>query len=313
MKAIVIFIVCFSIAVADAASGLAAAERIRVVTSTLDMADLVENVGGERVEVYSVFRGLSDLHFFEPVPSQVMKLTKADALVVVGLDADVWMKPLIDAARNAKIRFGAGGYIDPSDGVLALDAPPGRIDGAMGDVHPYGNPHYWLSPANLKIAARNIRIGLSRVSPADEAYFTANAERFIAEIDRTAPALKEKLTPFAGTGVLQYHSSWNYFCEYFGLEVIESLEPKPGVPPTAKHLDEIVTRARGGRARLLLAEPYYPDKPVDYMRKTAGVIPLRLPIYLGATPGVSSCLGLLEHNVDAIARALAGEPEQERR
>jgi zinc/manganese transport system substrate-binding protein len=313
MKAIVTFIVCFCAAVAAAASGPAAAERIRVVASTLDMADLVENVGGDRVEVYSVFRGLSDLHFFEPVPSQVMKLTKADALVVVGLDADVWMKQLIDAARNARIRFGASGYIDPSAGVRALQVPAGRVDGAMGDVHPYGNPHYWLSPENMKIAVRNIRTGLSRVSPADEAYFAANEERFIAEIDRTAIALRERLAPFAGTGIIQYHASWDYFCEYFGLDAVESLEPKPGVPPTAKHLGEIVALVREGRARLLLAEPYYPDKPIDYMRKTAGVIPLRLPVYVGTAPGVSSCLGLLEHNVDAIARTLAGGPAEERR
>ncbi len=311
MRKIVALIIC--VAFVAAANGPAAAERLRVVASTLDMADLVEKIGGDRVEVYSVFRGLSDLHFFEPVPSQVMKLTRADALVVVGLDADVWMKPLIDAARNSKIRFGASGYIDPSDGVLALEVPAGKIDGAMGDVHPYGNPHYWLSPDNMKIAVRNIRAGLSRVSPTDEAYFMANERRCIVEIDRTATALKEKLAPFAGAGIIQYHSSWNYFCDYFGLDALESLEPQPGVPPTARHLGEIAALAREGRVRLLIAEPYYPDKPVDYMRKETGVPVLRLPIYLGATPGVSTCLGLLEYNVDAIARALAGESSGKRR
>jgi zinc/manganese transport system substrate-binding protein len=305
MKTLIAIIVCISVAVGAHAS--AAAERIHIVASTLDMADLVETVGGDRVDVYAVFRGLSDLHFFEPVPSQVMRLTKADAIVVVGLDADVWMKPLIDAARNPKIRFGSRGYIDPSDGIRAIEVPAGRIDGGMGDVHPYGNPHYWLSPDNLKIAVRNIRDGLARVSPADEAYFTENEERFLAEIDRTAAALRERLAPFAGAGIIQYHRSWNYFCDYFGLEALESLEPKPGVPPTAKHLGEIVDLARAGRAKLLLAEPYYPSKPVDYVKAQTGVPALRLPIYLGATPGVSTCIGLLEYDVEAIARALGGE------
>jgi zinc/manganese transport system substrate-binding protein len=295
-----------------AAGATDAGGPIKVVTSTLDMADFAKNIGGDRVEVYAVFKGLTDLHFFEPVPSQVMKLKQADMLIVVGLDADVWMKSLIDASRNPRIKFGAPGYVDPSDGIRPLDVPAGRIDGSMGDVHPYGNPHYWLDPDNAKIAVANICEGLVRISPADEALFRANEERYLTTLDETAESLRAELAPFRGAGIIQYHESWNYFCGAFGLTVLASLEPKPGIPPTAKHLNDVIRAARSEGARLMLIEPYYPDKPAEYVERETGLTALRLPIYIGSVPGVSSYLDLLTYDVDAIAKGLSSRPEESR-
>lgn len=279
--------------------------KIKVVTSTLDFADIVENIGGDRVDVYPIYRGLTDLHFFEPVPSQVMKLKRTDMLVVVGLDADVWIRSLIDASRNPRIKFGASGYIDPSEGIRPIQVPTGRIDGSMGDVHPYGNPHYWLTPENLEQAVNNIYEGLVRQSPDDEEYFSKNRNIYLEKVHSTFARIAEMMKPYRGAGVVEYHQSWDYFCEFLGLDVVATIEPKPGIPPSAKHLRDVVQSVKAGGAKILLAEPYYPDKPIKYVQRETGIEVLRLPIYLMNKDRTGGVLGLLLKNAGAIAGALS--------
>lgn len=283
-----------------------ASAKLFVVTSTQDCADFVRQVGGERVEVYPISTGKYDLHFFEPVPSQVMKLGRADMLVTGGLDIDPWIQGLIDASRNPRIQFGAPGYVDPAVGVRALDVPEGRLDGSMGDVHPYGNPHFWFTPENVEIAVRNITGGLTRVDPEGTAYYEANRDRYLSEVKATFDDLRSKLRPFQGTAVLQYHLSWDYFCRTFGLEIVGSLEPKPGIPPSPAHLEELVKQARARKARLLLVEPYYPERPVRFVERETGVKALRLPLYLGGKDGIETYLDNLRCIVTTIAEALQG-------
>lgn len=240
-----------------------AAEKMNVVASTLDMADIAKQIGGDRVSVYPISTGKYDLHFFDPRPSQVMELKKADLLIVGGLDVDVWVQGLIEASRNPRIKFGAVGYVDPSDGVRPVQVPAGRIDGAMGDVHPYGNPHYWVTRENASVVVENIAKGLKRVSPSDAGYFERNKESYVKKLDEAYAELHRKLEPFRGTKVIQYHQSWDYFCNEFGLQIVGSLEPKPGIPPSASHLKEVVETARREGAKLMLIEPYYPKRPVE--------------------------------------------------
>jgi len=280
--------------------------RVFVVASTQDMADFVCQVGGDRVEVYAVSTGKYDLHFFEPVPSQVMKLRRADMLVVGGLDIDVWIQTLIDASGNPRIQFGASGYVDPSVGVKPLDVPEGRIDGSMGDVHPYGNPHFWFTEENVSIAVTNITKGLIRVDPEGQSEYEKNSDQYQERVRTTFRELKRKLGPYQGTAVIQYHASWDYFCENFGLALIGSLEPKPGIPPTPGHLKEVVRQAKADRARLILVEPYYPKRPVKFVVKNTGVRAVRLPLFLGGKKGIISYLENLRYMVDSIAGALQG-------
>jgi len=282
-----------------------AARRIRVVASTLDMADFAKQIGGDLVEVYSITQGKTDLHFYEPRPTQVMKLHKADLLIVGGLDIDVWIQSLIDASRNPKIQFGSPGYVDPSHGVLALDVPQGRIDGSMGDVHPWGNPHFWFTPENVCIAIENIYEGLCRISPGNKETFKANKERYLAKVARTFKQLQDKMAPFRGTKVVQYHESWNYFCQTFGLEIIGTMEPKPGIPPSAGHLSGLLRRMQAEGVQLILVEPYYPERKVRAVASKTGAKVLRLPLYTGGRKGVSSYLENLRCNVEAIVAALS--------
>ncbi len=283
------------------AAGLA---EIFVVTSTMDMADFTRQVGGDRVEVYPIATGKFDLHFFEPLPSQAMKLGRADMLVVGGLDIDVWVQGLIEASRNVKIQFGAQGYVDPAVGVRPLDVPAGSIDGSMGDVHPYGNPHFWFTTKNVEIVVRNITQGLSRVDPEGAAAYEQNCDRYLAEVRATFEDLKEKMRPFQGTAVIQYHASWDYFCLAMGLEIVGSLEPKPGIPPTPGHLREVVEQAKARNARLILVEPYYPKRPVRFVEEKAGVRALRLPLFLGGAKGIDGYLENLRHMVETIVGEL---------
>ncbi len=282
------------------------AKTLNVVASTLDMADIAEQIGGERVSVYAVSRGKYDLHFFDPRPSQVMKLRKADLLIVGGLDVDVWVQGLIDASRNRKIRFGAPGYVDPSDGIQPMQVPKGRIDGAMGDVHPYGNPHYWVTRENLEQVVANITSGLIRVSPQDAESFERNKAAYLERVAQVFDQLHQRLEPFRGTKVLQYHRSWDYFCSEFGLEIVGDLEPQPGIPPSASHLDELVSWAKHEGAKLMLVEPYYPKRPVEFVARETGAKVLRLPFYTGGAEGVDGFLENLTRNVDQIVEALSG-------
>ena len=288
------------------ASTSLAAKTLNVVASTLDMADIAKQIGGDRVDVYAVSKGKYDLHFFDPRPSQVMKLRKADVVIVGGLDVDVWIQSLIDASRNRKIRFGEVGYVDPSDGIHPIQVPKGRIDGAMGDVHPYGNPHYWVTQENLRIIVENIARGLIRVSPGDASYFERNKEAYLAKVADVYDRLHERLEPFKGTKVIQYHKSWDYFCNEFGLEIVGSLEPKPGIPPSASHLEELVGWAKHEGAKLMLIEPYYPKRPVEFVARETGAKVLRLPFYAGGKEGVDGFLENLTYNVGQIVEELSG-------
>ncbi|MDP2897957.1 MAG: metal ABC transporter substrate-binding protein [bacterium] len=283
----------------------AAAEKLNVVASTLDMADIAKQIGGDRVSVDAISTGKYDLHFFDPRPSQVMKLREADVLIVGGLDVDIWIQGLIDASRNNKVRFGAEGYVDPSDGVQPIQTPKGRIDGAMGDVHPYGNPHYWVTRENAHIVVENITKGLNRVSPEDAEYFGRNKEAYLKKLDQVYDGLHRKLELFKGTKIIQYHQSWDYFCSEFGLEIVGSLEPKPGIPPSASHLKQVVEAARREGAKLMLIEPYYPERPVQFVARETGAKVLRLPFYVGGRKGVVTFLDNLTYNVTEIVGALS--------
>ncbi len=292
--------VAFSVRAAFPAAG-----KLEVVASTLDMADLARNVGGDKVSVYAISTGKYDLHFFDPRPSQVMKLRSADLLIVGGLDVDIWIQGLIDASRNPRIRFGAPGYVDPSEGVRPIQVPKGRIDGAMGDVHPYGNPHYWVTRENVHIAVENIASGLRRVSPEDADYFEKNKEAYLKKVDEVFDELHKKTAPSKGTKVIQYHQSWDYFCNEFGLEIVGCLEPKPGIPPSPSHLKEVVEAARREGARLMLVEPYYPRRPVEFVARETGAKVLRLPFYVGGKKGVETFLENLTYNVNQIVETLS--------
>lgn len=285
-------------------------EKVNIVCSTLDFADFAKAIAQEKADIYAISEGDYDLHFFQPKPSQVIKLKNADLLIVGGLGVDPWITGMVDASRNPKINFGGSGFVDPSVGVKALQIPEGKITGEMGDVHPYGNPHYWYDSVNVGIVLDNILKGLIRVSPENEAFFTENKKLYQEKVMKAFEGLKQKLEPFKGVKLLQFHKSWDYFCNAFGLTLAGSIEPKPGIPPSAAFLQTLIRQIQAEKISLVVAEPYYSAKPLNFLQNQTQIKVLRLPFYLGSNKEIHSFIENMEYNVNEISKALS-ESKQE--
>ncbi len=290
-----------------AAFGSVRADKVHVVASMLDMADFATQIGGEHVDVTPILKGRYDPHMYEPRPGEVLALRRADLLIVSGMELDAFMPGMIDAARNPNIRFGAPGFVDPSLGIEALDVPEGRITGDMGDVHPFGNPHYWYSEEHVARVCEAITEGLSRVDPENRSAYQANRDAYLDRVHETFGRLRKQMEPHRGVPVIQYHASWDYVCRTFGLDLVGMVETKPGIPPTPGHLAGLVERIRETGARLILAEPYYPRKPMELLEEQTGIQPLILPLFLGGPPGFEDYLDNLSYIVERIDKALSGQ------
>src|SRR6188474_1753839 len=241
--------------------GAFAQSKLNVVATTEDLGSLAREVGGERVSVTSLAKGYQDPHFVDPKPSFILAVSRADRLIVVGRDLEIgWLSPLLTSSRNSKIQPGSKGYLDASLTVKILEIPSGQITRAMGDVHPLGNPHYWLDPGNGRRMAQAIRDKLSELSPNDKALF---AQRYTDFDQRLAAAEKRwdaTMAPYKGTKIVTYHRSWPNFMERFGLEVMGYVEPKPGIPPSPSHTLELIQDMKGQGVKLVVVEPYFDVK-----------------------------------------------------
>jgi ABC-type Zn uptake system ZnuABC Zn-binding protein ZnuA len=288
---------------ASAAPSMAALPK--VITTTEDLAALVREVGGDKVAVDSMARGYQDPHFVEPKPSFILKLHDADLLVVIGRELEIgWLPPLLTQSRNAKIQVGGPGYLDASSGVRILEIPTGQITRAMGDVHPQGNPHYWLDPGNGRIIAKSIAAALSRISPADKAYF----DQRYADFDRRLADAQQRwataMAPYKGTKVVTYHRSWPNFTEQFGLDVIGYVEPKPGIPPSPSHTIDLIGAMKRQQVKLILVEPYFDLKTPEAIAREVGGKVLVLTPSVGGVKEAGNYIALFDYNVKLVTSTL---------
>jgi ABC-type Zn uptake system ZnuABC Zn-binding protein ZnuA len=281
------------------------AQPPKVVTTTEDLAALVREVGGDKVAVEAIARGYQDPHFVEAKPSFILKLHDADLLIVIGRELELgWLPPLMTQSRNARIQVGGPGYLDASQGVRILDIPTGQITRAMGDVHPSGNPHYWLDPDNGRIMARSIATALTRLSPNDKAYF----DQRYADFDRRLADAQQRwaaaMAPYQGTKVVTYHRSWPNFTERFGLDVIGYVEPKPGIPPSPSHTIALIAEMKRQNVKLILVEPYFDLKtPQSIARATGGTVLVLTPS-VGGVKEAGNYIALFDHNINLLAGTL---------
>src|SRR5882724_6618169 len=209
---------------------------LKVITATEDLASIAREVGGDHITVESIARGYQDPHFVEAKPSFILKLQRAELLVVVGRELEIgWLPPLLTQSRNGKIQPGSAGYLDASLGALILEIPTGQITRAMGDVHPLGNPHYWMDPENGKRVAKEIADKLSQLRASEKAYFDQRLADFTARLDAAGKRWLAMMAPYKGTKVVTYHRSFPNFAERFGLDIIGYVEPRPGIPPSPQH------------------------------------------------------------------------------
>ncbi|HET7291514.1 MAG TPA: metal ABC transporter substrate-binding protein [Vicinamibacteria bacterium] len=278
---------------------------LEVVTTTEDLGSIVREVGGDRVKVTALARGYQDPHFVEAKPSFIFAMNRADLLVLVGRELEIgWLPPLILQSRNPRVQPAARGYLDASLTAKILEIPTGQITRAMGDVHPSGNPHYWLDPDNGRRIAQAVQAKLQELQPEGAAYFSqryADFDRRLAEGEKRWDAA---MAPYRGTKIVTYHRSWPNFCERFGLNVIGYVEPKPGIPPSPGHtLDLIATMKREG-VKLLLVEPYFDEKTPNAIGRETGAHVLVLPPSVGGEKAITDYIKLFDHDLDLVVEAL---------
>jgi zinc/manganese transport system substrate-binding protein len=288
-------------------SGVAidAAAAVRVVTTTEDLAAIVREVGGDRVTVESISKGYQDPHFVEAKPSFILRLNKADLLIVVGRELEMaWLPPLITQSRNAKIQPGSPGYLDASQNVKILDMPTGQITRAMGDVHPQGNPHYWLDPANGRRIAQTIQARLSQLAPADAQYFAQRASEFDKKVSEAEQRWKAALAPYKGLKVVTYHRSWPNFADAFGLDVVGYVEPKPGIPPSPSHTLNLIHEIKRQNIKIILVEPYFDLKTPNAISRDIGAKVLVMPPSVGGVKGADDYLTLFDYDVKLLVDAI---------
>ncbi|MCH8946170.1 MAG: zinc ABC transporter substrate-binding protein [Acidobacteria bacterium] len=283
----------------------AAASKLRIVATTEDLAALAREVGGDRVRVDAIARGYQDPHFVDPKPSFILKLSRADLLIFVGLQLEIgWLPPLITQSRNRRVQVGAPGYMDVSQYNQILDIPTGIITRAMGDVHPLGNPHYWLDPENGRRSARAIQARLAQLRPEDAAYFQQRFEDFSRRLAEAEKRWDQQMAPYRGTQVVSYHRSWPNFIKRFGLEVVGYVEPKPSIPPTPQHTLALINQMRRDNIKLILVEPYFDLKTPESIARATGAEVLVLLPSVGGEREVTDYFKLFDYNIGLLTAAL---------
>lgn len=291
--------------VAVAVSARPASAALRVVATTADLAAITSEVGGTKVQVDALAKGYQDPHFVEAKPSFILLMSRADLLVLVGRELEIgWLSPLINSSRNAKIQVGASGYLDASQNVKILEIPTGQITRAMGDVHPSGNPHYWLDPGNGRRMAATIRDKLSELSPADKAYFAQRYSDFDGRLAAAEKKWDAAMLPYKGTKIVTYHRSWPNFVDRFGLEVIGYVEPKPGIPPSPSHTLDLIDEMKRQGVKLIAVEPYFDLKTPQAVATQVGGKVLVLAPSVGGTKEATDYIALFDYDVNLMVTAL---------
>jgi zinc/manganese transport system substrate-binding protein len=282
----------------------AAAKNLKVITTLTDLASLTQEVGGDKVDVEALAKGYQDPHFVDPKPSFLLKLRHADLLILVGLDLEIgWLPPLITQSGNGNIQPASPGYLDASQFAEILEIPQGAVTRAEGDVHPLGNPHYWLDPDNGRRIAKGIATKLAEMDPADRAYFQHREQDFekrLAEADRKWQA---QMTPYRGRKIVTYHRSWPNFAKHFGLDVIGYIEPRPGIPPTPSHTIELVNLMKRENVKIELIEPYFDVKTPDSIARMTGAKVVVMMPSVGGKPEITDYFKLFDYDIGILTQA----------
>jgi zinc/manganese transport system substrate-binding protein len=260
MKSLFIFI----LSLLSSASSFA--DPVKIVSSLTDMGSIASYIGGDKVEVTSIAKANGNPHSVEVFPSFMAKVSKADIYLKCGLGLDQWADEIIDGSRNNRILI-----IDCSEGIQILEKPAGKVDASMGDVHPYGNPHYWLNPRNGIVIAKNILSALQKQDPSNSEYYSERFKKFEKECNDNLLKWQTDLQIIQNSKIITYHSSWAYFANAFNFVIIAKVEPFPGIPPTGKHLAELIKTINNEHVSFIIQEPYFPDDATKFLNRQTNV------------------------------------------
>jgi len=282
----------------------AEAKKLKVITTLTDLASLTQEVGGDKVDVEALAKGYQDPHFVEPKPSFLLKVRNTDLLVLVGLELEIgWLPPLITQSGNVKIQPGGQGYLDASQFAQILEIPQGNVTRAEGDVHPMGNPHYWLDPDNGRRIAKGIAAKLSALDPGDQAYFQQREQDFEKRLADADKKWMAQMAPYRNRKVVTYHRSWPNFAKHFDLDVIGYIEPRPGIPPTPSHTIELVNLMKREGVKIQLIVPYFDLKtPNSIASMVNGKVVVMMPS-VGGKPEITDYFKLFDYDIAQLTKA----------
>jgi ABC-type Zn uptake system ZnuABC Zn-binding protein ZnuA len=274
------------------------------MTATTDLASLAQEIGVDKVDVESVARGYQDPHYVDPKPSFLLKLSKAELLIVVGLELEIgWLPPLITQSSNPRIQVGAPGYFDASRYARILEIPTGQVTRAEGDVHPLGNPHYWLDPENGLRISKGIADKLSEMRPNDAAYFAQRYSSFEQRLKEADQKWLAEMKPYSGRKIVTYHRSWPNFAEHFNLNVVGYVEPRPGIPPSPQHTVELIGLMKRDGVKVIVVEPYFDLKtPNSIARETGGIVVVLMPS-VGGEKEITDYFKLFDYDIAKLKKA----------
>lgn len=271
--------------------------EIKVVATTPSIYDLVKEVGGEKVKADYLCRGDQDPHFLEVMPSYMLKLRKADIVMEIGLDIEKWLPQLIDGSRNSDLKL-----IDLSANIEKKEIPTRKPDASQGDIHPYGNPHYWLDPENAKIMAQEIYDALSNESPGNAAYFKKNLDDYNSMLDKKIAEWEKEMEKLKGKPIVTFHASWIYFADRFGLRVVGHVEPKPGIPPTPSHNAELIQILKSSGAKVILMENFYSDNAPNQISKITGATVVKVPVEPYGAANINTYIQMMDNIINQLAQ-----------
>jgi len=279
---------------------LFATEPIEVVTTLPDFKNFAEVIGGDKVNVTSITSGRMDPHHFEIKPSDILKVKKADLLIINGLDLDNWIYPLITNSRNSKVQKGSNGFIDPSTVIKVLEVPKTKVDRSQGDVHPYGNPHYNLSPRNMRLAFLSILNAMIKNYPQYQKEFSANGQTYLNTLDQKIAQWQEKLKNKKDLRIVSFHNSWSYFFDEFNLQSGGYMEPQPGIAPSPVHIAELIEKMKIEKTTIIFKEIYFSHQTPEFLADKTGAKVIAVPTYVGSIPEAKDYIALIDYLVDRI-------------
>jgi len=281
---------------------------LKFATSLTDLASVAQFVGGKHVTAQSLCRGYEDPHFVPAKPSLMKAIQHADVFVSVGLELDGgWLPLVLPGSRNPKIQPGAKGFVDASEGVDVLEKPTGTVSRAEGDIHPLGNPHYYADPKALEVVADHLAEVFSRLDAPNAADYAANAKAFDEKMEASLARWEKEMAPYKGAPIVTYHKNFIYFAERFGLKQFGTVEPKPGIPPTPRHLAELAATMKQAGAKAVVYQPYYSAEASRELATKAGGVAVEIATEAGGLPGTDDVFSKFDVLVSSVAKALSGK------
>jgi ABC-type Zn uptake system ZnuABC Zn-binding protein ZnuA len=282
------------------------AAKIRIVATLTDLADFARAVGGDLAEVHSLATGVEDTHGVPMKPSFVPMMNRADLLILVGFECEhAFLPALLEASKNPRIQRDRSGYVDCSKGIIPRDVPK-STEHYAGDVHPYGNPHYILDPVLAKTAIENIYNALVAFAPQYQAEFTRNRDAYLAQLDAKIDQWQREAKPLKGVKFVSYHEHWPYFAARFAMEVFGTIELRPGIDPTPRHVEELIAAMKAEHVPIVVHDAQFPEKVPKRIAEQTGATMITLPIMPGGVPNTETYIKMMDYIIHTMVTAVQG-------